>query len=180
VFHGIVGHYVGCGWSVEQITEHLQQFPDGIGSRYLSEHRLHNEIVRSAGKYAQRALPLFNGNRGWMNSWEAKTPHPKVPEQPPAAPEPEPQLPKPDYDDPELNDDAEDDNDDTVDIADDDDVDAPASDPTLPLLHAHGDADPRPLKSWLVKRLIPALGYGLLSGQWVPARRLSSLIWRPP
>ena len=81
-----------------------------------------------------------------MNSWEAKTPHPKVPEQPPAAPEPKPQLPKPDDDDPELNDDAEDDNEDTVDIADDDDVDAPASDPTLPLLHAHGDADPRPLK----------------------------------
>ena len=134
VFHGIVGHYVGCGWSVEQIAEHLQQFPDGIGSRYLSEHRLHNEIVRSAGKYAQRALPLFNGNGGWVNSWEAKTPHPKVPEQPPAAPEPEPQLPKPDDDDPELNDDAEDDDEDTVDIADDDDVDAPASDPTLPLV----------------------------------------------
>ena len=166
VFHGIVGHYVGCGWSVEQIAEHLQQFPDGIGSRYLSEHRLHNEIVRSAGKYAQRALPLFNGNGGWVNSWEAKTPHPKVPEQPPAAPEPEPQLPKPDDDDPELNDDAEDDDEDTVDIADDDDVDAPASDPTLPLLHAHGDADSRPLKSWLIKRLIPAVGYGLLSGQW--------------
>ena len=166
VFHGIVGHYVGCGWSVEQIAEHLQQFPDGIGSRYLSEHRLHNEIVRSAGKYAQRALPLFNGNGGWVNSWEAKTPHPKVPEQPPAAPEPKPQLPKPDDDDPELNDDAEDDDEDTVDIADDDDVDAPASDPTLPLLHAHGDADPRPLKSWLIKRLIPAVGYGLLSGQW--------------
>ena len=166
VFHGIVGHYVGRGWSVEQIAEHLQQFPDGIGSRYLSEQRLHNEIVRSAGKYAQRALPLFNGNRGWMNSWEAKTPHPKVPEQPPAAPEPEPQLPKPDDDDPELNDDAEDDDEDTVDIADDDDVDAPASDPTLPPLHAHGDADSRPLKSWLIKRLIPAVGYGLLSGQW--------------
>jgi hypothetical protein len=31
VFHGIVGHYVGCGWSVEQIHEHLQQFPNGIG-----------------------------------------------------------------------------------------------------------------------------------------------------
>ena len=166
VFHGIVGHYVGCGWSVEQIAEHLQQFPDGIGSRYLSEHRLHNEIVRSAGKYAQRALPLFNGNGGWVNSSEAKTPHPEIPEQPPAAPEPEPQLPKPDDDDSELNDDAEDDDEDTVDIADDDDVDAPASDPTLPLLHAHGDANSRPLKSWLIKRLIPAVGYGLLSGQW--------------
>jgi hypothetical protein len=163
VFHSIVGHYVGCGWSVEQIAEHLQQFPDGIGGRYLSEHRLHNEIVRSAGKYTARALPLFNGNGGWVNGWEAKTPLPKVPDRPPA--EPEPELPELEKEGPESNDDAEDDED-IVDIADDEDVDAPASDPTLPPLHAHGDADSRPLKSWLIKRLIPAVGYGLLSGQW--------------
>ena len=68
VFHSIVGHYVGCGWSVEQILEHLQQFPEGIGGRYLAEHRLHQEIARSAGKYAQRALPLFNGN-GALGQW---------------------------------------------------------------------------------------------------------------
>ncbi|MGB6912207.1 MAG: AAA family ATPase, partial [Pseudolabrys sp.] len=36
----------------------------------------------------------------------------------------------------------------------------------LPALFAHGDADPRPLKSWLIKHLIPACGHGLLSGQW--------------
>ena len=166
MFHGIVGHYVGCGWSVEQITEHLQQFPDGIGGRYLSEHRLHNEIVRSAGKYAQRALPLFNGNGGWVNGWEAKTPQPKIPEQPPATSRSlscqsrittilsSTMMLKTTTTRT------------TVDTADDDDVDAPASDPTLPPLHAHGDADSRPLKSWLVKRLIPAVGYGLLSGQW--------------
>ena len=34
VFHSIVGHYIGCGWSAEQILEHLRQFPDGIGGRY--------------------------------------------------------------------------------------------------------------------------------------------------
>jgi hypothetical protein len=28
-FHTIVGHYLGCGWNVEQILEHLQQFPEG-------------------------------------------------------------------------------------------------------------------------------------------------------
>ena len=39
-------------------------------------------------------------------------------------------------------------------------------DPKLPALFAHGDADPRPIKSWLVKHLIPACGHGLLSGQW--------------
>ena len=56
-FHMVVGHFVGCGWTVEQIYEHLQQFPDGIGSRYLAEGRLSREISRSAGKYNARALP---------------------------------------------------------------------------------------------------------------------------
>ena len=58
VFHTIVGHYLGCGWSAEQILEHLQQFPDGIGSRYLREDRLRNEIARSAGKHAKPELPV--------------------------------------------------------------------------------------------------------------------------
>ena len=35
MFHMVVGHYLGCGWSVEQIDEHLRQFPDGIAGRYL-------------------------------------------------------------------------------------------------------------------------------------------------
>jgi hypothetical protein len=47
LFHTIVGHYLGCGWEVEQIYAHLQQFPDGIGGRYLSEGRLSSEIARS-------------------------------------------------------------------------------------------------------------------------------------
>ena len=51
LFHTVVGHYVGCGWAAEQILQHLQQFPDGIGGRYLSEGRLSSEIARSAGKY---------------------------------------------------------------------------------------------------------------------------------
>ena len=33
-------------------------------------------------------------------------------------------------------------------------------------MYAHGDSDPRLLRSWLVKHLIPARGHGLLSGQW--------------
>ena len=40
MFHTVVGHYLGCGWSVEQIDEHLRQFPDGIAGRYLGEGRL--------------------------------------------------------------------------------------------------------------------------------------------
>jgi hypothetical protein len=51
VFHAIVGHYLGCGYSVEQIFEHLKQFSDGIGTRYIAEDRLATEIARSASKY---------------------------------------------------------------------------------------------------------------------------------
>ena len=140
VFHGIVGHYVGCGWSVEQILEHMQQFPDGIGGRYLGEHRLPQEIARSAGKYG-RALPLFNGNSGWVNGCETKTPQPNIPEQPSA--EPEPELPQ-GKQDPELNEKAEDNDNEDIDNTDDDDVDAPASDARLPPLYAHGDPAPAP------------------------------------
>ena len=42
----------------------------------------------------------------------------------------------------------------------------PAQDPNLPTLYCHGDPDPRPLKSWLIKYLMPERGHGLLSGQW--------------
>jgi hypothetical protein len=137
VFHTIVGHYVGCGWDVDRIFEHLQEHPQGIGGRYLAEDRLRAEIDRSAGKFAKAELPQF----------EAKAP-----------PEPEPEQLKdkpPPEDDPELD--------------DDDDLDEeppPRPDPKLPPLHAHGEADPRPLKAWLIKGLMPAVGHGLMSGQW--------------
>ena len=64
MFHAIVGHYVGCGWDLKRILAHLEQHPEGIGSRYLAEGRLGDEIARSAGKYAQTELPL-GGNGGW-------------------------------------------------------------------------------------------------------------------
>ena len=141
LFHTVVGHYVGCGWTAEQILQHLQQFPDGIGGRYLSEGRLSSEIARSAGKFAAGTAPLFSN--GWANGFEAKAPPPQ-----PEAPAPDPEL---EDDDPELE---------------DEDDPPPQQDPKLPALFAHGDADPRPIKSWLVKHLIPACGHGLLSGQW--------------
>jgi hypothetical protein len=137
VFHAVVGHYVGCGWDVDRIFEHLQQFPDGIGGRYLGEDRLQQEIERSAGKYAKEELPQF----------EAKAP-----------PEPEPEQPKPPpEDDPELDPDNDDDLDEEP---------PPRPDPKLPRFYSHGDPDSRPLKSWLIKGLIPEVGHGLLSGQW--------------
>jgi len=36
----------------------------------------------------------------------------------------------------------------------------------LPPMYSHGDPDPRPLKSWLVKHLMATTAVGLLSGQW--------------
>ena len=93
VFHAIIGHYVGCGWQVDRILEHLQQYPDGIGSRYLREDRLRQEIDRSAGKYAKSELPLFD-------KWEAKAPPEPVQESP--------RQPPPDEADPELDDEPDD------------------------------------------------------------------------
>jgi hypothetical protein len=154
VFHAIVGHYVGCGWQVDRID--LQQYSDGIGSRYLAEDRLRQEIERSAGKYAKSELPLFDG---WTGR-EAPQPEAPAPEkESPAIDdglEQEPDEPEPDIED-------EDD-----DGLDDDDLDdeAPEQDPNLPRLHTHGSPDPRPLKAWLIKHLIPQVGHGLLSGQW--------------
>src|SRR5262245_48676653 len=148
VFHAIVGHYVGCGWNVDRIVEHLHEHPQGIGARYLAEDRLRQEIERSAEKFAKTELPLFDG-------WEAKTA--AEPEQEP----PKQKEPEPDQDDPDLDDEIDDD------LGDEDDaLDDEEQDPNLPRLYAHGDPDPRPLKPWLVKGLIPQVGHGLMSGQW--------------
>src|SRR5262249_24145032 len=145
VFHAIIGHYVGCGWDLKRILAHLEQHPEGVGSRYLAEGRLGDEIARSAGKYAQAELPM-GGNGGWT----AKAPpEPEEPSQPDQPPEDEPE-------EPELDDDHEND------LGEE----PPKHDPNLPRLYAHGDPDERPIKSWLIKGLIPAIGHGLLSGQW--------------
>jgi hypothetical protein len=148
VFHAVIGHYVGCGWKPDRILAHLRQYPDGIGSRYLREDRLRQEIDRSAGKYAKSELPLFD-------SWELRAP-PQSDQEPP-------RQPPPDEADPELDDDLDDDE-----LDDDEDLDeeAPEQDPDLPRLHTHGSPDPRPLKAWLIKHLIPQVGHGLISGQW--------------
>jgi hypothetical protein len=143
VFHAIVGHYVGCGWDVDRIFEHLHEHPQGIGSRYLAEDRLRREIERGAKKFTKAELPLF----------ETKAP----PEQEPPKQE-EPRGPA----DPDLDDDVDDDLDSEEDELDDEEQ----HDPNLPRLHAHGELDPRPLKAWLVKGLIPQIGHGLMSGQW--------------
>ena len=190
LFHAIVGHYVGCGQDAEQIAAHIGQFPDGIGGRYLSEGRLRGEVDRSVGKYEANTLPA-SGVDGWANGWEAKAPQPDpeldddVPEQkPPRDPELDDDTPeqKPPWeDDPELDDDVskqkpprgpapdpdlDDDELEDDELDSDEDLEPSKRKPGLPPLYAHGDPDPRPVKSWMIKHLIPVCGHGLLSGQW--------------
>jgi hypothetical protein len=156
LFHTIVGHYVGCGWQPECILDRLQQYPDGISSRYIRENRLGQEVQRSAGKYAktERELPLSGGDNGWTPREMSE------PEAPALGKEPPPWIdPKPHQPDPDIIEDEDD-------VVDDEDLDEPGPDPNLPQLYAHGDADDRPLKAWLIKHLIPGVGHGLMSGQW--------------
>ena len=110
-FHAIVGHYLGCGWSVEQIVAQFEQHSDGIGGRYLAEGRLAGEVERSAKKYR----PLEQRPELWSTDWKQESePHKREPE-----PEPEPESEEPE---PELEEDA-------------------GAEPELPPMFAHGDLD---------------------------------------
>ena len=171
LFHTIIGHYFGCGWDQEKIFEHLQQFPDGIGGRYLSENRLRGEISRSAGKYGAVELP-WSGESGWTDGGgqqakaaPAPQPEPVQPPPPPPPPPPasDPELENNELDDPELVDELEDDEKDEPEQFD------------LPQLFVHGSPDPRPLTTWLVKHILPARGHGLLSGQWGTAKTFTAI-----
>ena len=171
LFHTIIGHYLGCGWDQEKIFEHLQQFPDGIGGRYLSENRLRGEISRSAGKYGAVELP-WSGESGWTDGGgqqakaaPAPQPEPVQPPPPPPPPPPasDPELENNELDDPELVDELEDDEKDEPEQFD------------LPQLFVHGSPDPRPLTTWLVKHILPARGHGLLSGQWGTAKTFTAI-----
>jgi hypothetical protein len=67
-FHGVVGHYLGCGWTVEQIINHLEEFPDGIGSKYIAENRLAREVKRSAAAFGATEPSAT----GWSNGFHEK------------------------------------------------------------------------------------------------------------
>jgi hypothetical protein len=128
-FHAVVGHYLGCGWSLEQIVALLEQHPDGVGERYIAEGRLAGEVERSAQKY--RPQPP----QSWSSNWHPE-PQPELePERLQQEPESEPEL----EEKPRLQ---------------------------LPPMFAHGDPDPRPIKRWTIRKLMPVCGTGLLSGQW--------------
>jgi hypothetical protein len=151
LFHTVIGHYTGCGWSVDQILHHMQQFPRGIGERYIAEDRLYREIARSAGKYSKAELPSSDAE--WSNGFDAKAPPPQ--------PKPEPVEEDPDLDDDELDDDG---------LGEDPDENLEEEElqlrSDLPPMYRHGDADSRPIKSWAIKRLMPEIGHGVLGGQW--------------
>ena len=161
LFHTIIGHYFGCGWDQEKIFEHLQQFPDGIGGRYLSENRLRGEISRSAGKYGAVELP-WSGESGWTDGGGQQAKAAPAPQPEPVQPPPPPPPPPP-ASDPELVDELEDDEKDEPEQFD------------LPQLFVHGSPDPRPLTTWLVKHILPARGHGLLSGQWGTAKTFTAI-----
>ena len=137
-FHAIVGHYLGCGWSVEQIVALLEQHPDGIGERYIAEGRLAGEVERSAQKYRPIEQPEL-----WSSGWKSELkqePEPQSQHKPESDSEPAPEL----------------------------EEDPPLAEPQqqLPPMFAHGDPDQRPVKRWTIRKLMPVCGCGLLSGQW--------------
>jgi hypothetical protein len=152
LFHAIIGHYQALGWNSAQIAEHLEQYPGGVGGRYLAEGRLRQEIGRCLDKWTARRKAQQFSTSTWANCWQ--------PEQQTAPPEPdetkaeqaqaEPAAEELDHESQEL----------------------PEADPEeapglpLPPMYCHGDPDPRPLTSWLVKNLLASVSYGVLAGQW--------------
>jgi hypothetical protein len=90
-FHGIVGHFIGCGWTIEQIIKHLEEFPDGIGNRYISEGRLAREVERSAAAFGHT-----QENEPWSNGFHKEEEEPQQPLEPDLdelEEEPAPELP---------------------------------------------------------------------------------------
>ena len=165
LFHAVIGHYLGCGWTAEQIYEHLARYSNGIAARYLEEERLGSEIDRSIGKYGTRELPLIDG--GWTNGREAKAPEPEPQPEPQPVPE---QAQQPIEDDPELEDGELDEG---LEIEEDNDLDEelqPDSRQSPYRIYTYNDPDPDIGQTWLIKHLIPACGHGLLSGQWGAAK----------
>ena len=175
VFHTVVGHLFGCGWSAERIVARLEQFPDGIAGRYIGEGRLSGEVARSFEKYRTRRI--IGDRPPWTGGWREPTPaaepgeeepSPGLKHEPPGenverddeGESPDEESYEPPHDEPEDDDEEEPPGDEP------DDDEADQLDLKLPVLYAHGDPDPRPVRRWLVKRLFPEIGHGLISGQW--------------
>jgi hypothetical protein len=59
LFQAVVWHLAGNGWSVEQITDELARYPNGIGAKYAD--RLHTEVFRSYDKWRARQRAAVTG-----------------------------------------------------------------------------------------------------------------------
>jgi hypothetical protein len=155
-FHAIVGHLLGCGLDAVEIEARLRQHPEGIGARYIAEDRLGQEIARSAKKFAKDALPAFAGFVPIVTPAAKPTPPPR-PSQPPP---PRPSQPRQATSDDDLPD--------PDDLLEDPVEGKPAAETmTLPEMFTYGGRAGRQAdKAWLLKGLLPAVGHGLLSGQW--------------
>jgi hypothetical protein len=71
LFQGCVWHLAATGKSVEEITEELAQYPNGIGEKYAD--RLAEEVARSYGKYRSQKFAAATGasaaSTAASNSW---------------------------------------------------------------------------------------------------------------
>ena len=61
VFHSVVGHFIGCGWTIDEIVELLEKHPQGIGARYINEGRLRGGHGRLGE--VERSAKAFGGER---------------------------------------------------------------------------------------------------------------------
>ena len=155
----------------------------------MAESRLSLEISRSFRKW--RGLPSMSPDelKQWTAEWmDGCRSHGRLDggrwfrsESTAPPPQPDPELdddvPEQTLPDPELDDappeqkpppdpvqDLDDELDD--DELDDDEPEPSKSDSGLPPMYCYGDPDPRPIKSWAIKRLMPTIGHGILGGQW--------------
>jgi hypothetical protein len=173
VFHQIVGHFFGCGWTAEEIVAELEQYPQGIGNRYIAEQRLATEVERSVSKYQE--LPIAPAEV-WTGGWkpeeskqqeqpeldpgqdtDLEQPHPQAQ---PAVEEPDSGQAQPALDEYawlELEEQQ---------LLQEEPEESLEPEPAMPPMYCHGDPDPRPVRRWAIKKLMPACGHGLLSGQW--------------
>ena len=176
MFHALVGHYLGCGWDIERIWHTWSSTRTALGSAICARAgwpgRLHAAPANTAlplcrysttpagpatGKpsiAAGNSQPIQTSGR---HNGAAAAENRRSRATATADPKLQRQKAIPDWMKPTIP---------ICSMMMKIWIPSPQPAPDLPPMYAHGDPDPRPLKSWLVKGLIPACGHGLLSGQW--------------
>ena len=78
LFHALVGHYLGCGETEEQIVAHFRQHQDGIANRYIAEGgspAKYNGAWRSTSCWAASFRPAEPGSAGSRRRMSSMKPH---------------------------------------------------------------------------------------------------------